>query len=345
MIHRSCLQLGLAALTGIGFLISPSPARAEEDAAKIYKTVLRSTCWILHEKGDHLVCGTGSVVDHAKRIVVTNQHVVADEAYVYAVFPMYDSKNNLISDDGPYFKSLTTNKAIKSKVLIRNAKVDLAFIQLEKMPPNIEQLPLSEKTATPGQKVYSIGNPGAGGGMWLLTDGTVRQVYDIKIKRETAEGLECKVVATTSPTNHGDSGGPLVNTKGELVAVTQGGVRDANNLSIFIDKSEVITLAKQAKVSLKFGRTNDAQVAETTPTETETSSTEAKPVDPKAAQAKAAEAKLAETEAFASRRLDIAKRLLDSGFADDAKLKFQEIIKKYPDTNAAKEAKELMKKK
>jgi hypothetical protein len=130
-----------------------------------------------------------------------------------------------------------------------------------------------------------------------------------------------------------------------LVAVTQGGVRDANNLSIFIDKSEVITLAKQAKVNLKIGRTNDAQVAESTTSETETSSTEAKPVDAKAAQAKAAEAKAAETESKAGGRLRIAKRLLDQGFTDDAKLKFQEIIDKYPDTNAAKEAKELMKKK
>jgi len=355
MLHRSRSLLGALLLVGVGVVVSPSPARAEEDGSKVYKTLLRSTVWIIHEAdASHISSGSGSVIDVANRIVLTNYHVVGEEKYVWVVFPQYDAKNTLITETEKYLEMMYTKKAIRATVLTRSSKVDLALIKLDSMPQRVPVLPLAKEPGTPGQKVYSIGNPH--GAMWILTEGTVRQSTHQTVKTLGDHGkegftLDCKVLLTSSPTNHGDSGGPLVNGKAELVGVTQGGIVGAQQMSVFIDLSEVTTLLKQAKITPKIGRTEGSEAetasgsADKSAEGTDEAKSEKKTVDPKVAEAKAAEAKAAETESKAATKLRIAKQLADRGFADDAKLKFQEIVDKFPGTNAANEAKELLKKK
>jgi hypothetical protein len=343
--------------TLLGVLWAAGGVRAEEDASKIYNMVLRSTCWIVYEKGQGLTMGSGSLINVAERIVLTNYHVVGDESIVYVMFPHYDAKGNLISERDFYVNKLTTKAAIKAKVVTRVPKIDLALVKLDTLPPRVQALPLAKEGVGPGKKILSLGNPfgSAAGAMWILTEGSVRQITHTKITTTDKHGgegftLDARVIVAQAAVNSGDSGGPCVNYRGELVGVTQGHNSNARDMSIYVELSEVMGLLKQNKVTPKIGRDGDA-VSESSSASTEqqaatTTGDDAKAADAKPTEAKsAADAKLEKTEATASRSLDIAKRLLDSGFADDAKLKFQEIIKKYPDTNAAKEAKELMKKK
>src|SRR4029078_12751795 len=96
-----------------------------------------------------------------------------------------------------------------------------------------------------GQRVHSVGNPGASGALWVYAPGVVRTFYHKKWLSKSEEGEapsehEADVIETQSPTNHGDSGGPLVNDRGELVGVTQGGKRDElGSVRQCIDVSEV----------------------------------------------------------------------------------------------------------
>jgi HEAT repeat protein len=119
------------------------------------------------------------------------------------------------------------------------------LIQLERLPGDVEALPLAPRSPRPGQRVHSVGNPGRSGGMWVYTSGTVRHFYQKKWSSVSGLGLtshEAMIVETQSPTNAGDSGGPLVNDRGELIAITQGGDREANLQSCFIDVTEVRSL-------------------------------------------------------------------------------------------------------
>jgi hypothetical protein len=124
-------------------------------------------------------------------------------------------------------------------------------------------------------------------------------------------------------------------------------------LSIFVDRSEVVEFLKQAKVTPKYSRGDGSEVAgkANSPSdtkskdtvETTSSSEETKAADEeKAAAAKAAAAKVAANETGAAGKLRIAKKLLDTGAADDGRAKLQEVIDKYPSTKAAIEAKELL---
>ena len=63
------------------------------------------------------------------------------------------------------------------------------------------------------------------------------------------------------------------------------------------------------------------------------------------ANRKAAEAnKAAANEEFASERLEYAKKLFDRNMGVEARARLEKIIKEYPDTRAAGEAQNLLKK-
>src|SRR5262249_55530047 len=135
------------------------------------------------------------------------------------------------------------------KVIHRSKDKDLALVQLQKLPADAKALKLAKDGVGPGDDVHSLGNPGVSGALWVYTPGNVRAVYQKKFTSTGRDGgdplsVDAKVVETTSPVNPGDSGGPVVNSRGELVAVTQGGIFDPNAraISIFIDVSEVRTI-------------------------------------------------------------------------------------------------------
>lgn len=213
----------------------------------IYRHVLKSTAWIVNLMNDgRAVTGTGSVVDKKNRLLLTNYHVVFRCQQVVVLFPVYEG-DKLIAEKENYMKRVTskTLDAIPARVIAQDAKRDLALIQLDSLPDGVLPLALSDKSATTGDDVLSVGNPGSSSSLWMLTTGTVRQVSHKKWKALIEESLpplelEADVVETQSPTNHGDSGGPMVNTSGEMVGVTQGGTdpSKAQLLSTFIDVKE-----------------------------------------------------------------------------------------------------------
>jgi len=181
--------------------------------------------------------------------------------------------------------------------------------------------------------VHSIGNPGASDALWAYTPGAVKSVYKKTWNvrdRKDVHNFEANVVETTSPVNPGDSGGPLLNGQGELTAVTQGGVSAQGTISYFIDISEVRTLLAAKKIRV----TNE-------PVATVASAVEPKP-DDKPAPAKDAAAEQADKDEKSAR----AKLTFAEGMVRDrpekARERLEEIVKNYPKTKAAADAKELL---
>ncbi|MBA4062850.1 MAG: hypothetical protein C0501_03925 [Isosphaera sp.] len=226
----------------------PGPGDA---GANVYRQVLRSTAWILSDRGGgKLATGSGSLVDKGRRLVLTNYHVVGDVKKATVYFPDFGPDKKAVSDRKHYLDR--GRLAIPGEVVEIDKEGDLALIRLDRVPDGVPELPLAASTPDPGTTVHSIGNPGKSGALWVYTPGKVRQVYSKKWKarldERTVLPFEAKVIETDSPTNPGDSGGPLANDKGELVGVTQGGATDAQALSIFVDLSEVKRLLNRRSV-------------------------------------------------------------------------------------------------
>jgi tetratricopeptide (TPR) repeat protein len=222
-------RFGSQGITGLilalGFLL---PSASADDGRSIYKKTIHGTVLVKVRFSDMRTSqGTGWVVDKARKLLVTNHHVVQNAELVNVVFPAYaDDKafrnGRPLSSREDYQNKL----GLAGRVLDTDADRDLAVIQLEVLPEGTEELKLAAESAGPGERIHSIGNPGASEGMWIHAEGGVRQVYRkhwAEMVGKQAVPCQAWVLETQAPLNHGDSGGPMVNEQGEVVAVVCGG--------------------------------------------------------------------------------------------------------------------------
>jgi tetratricopeptide (TPR) repeat protein len=223
-------------------IAGPRLAAADDAPRKgLYQRTLSATAWVLIPRGGHSGLASGWVLDVPRRLLVTNYHVVGNSDKVLVVFPMYQG-GKLVAEKSA---NLDKGRRIRGTVLDSDPKRDLALIELESLPPEVTALKLAADSASPGDRVHSVGNPGTSDALWIYTSGTVRQVYH---KRYHIDGqpVEARVVETQAPINPGDSGGPVVNDDGELVGVTSATNLAAQLVSICIDVSEVRAFQAEA---------------------------------------------------------------------------------------------------
>ncbi len=336
-IRFDILALWLVPALTAGFGVNPARA-ADVDGGKIYKQTLPSTVWVVVPQEQvsrgvvKVSSGTGSLIDVRHKLVLTNYHVVQNMSDVFVLFPIIQKNGKVVTERKTYLKE---GARIPGKVRCRSKEKDLALIELQRVPEGAKAIRLAADSPAQGSRLHSIGNPAASEALWIYTPGEVRSVYTKTFEtggknRENGFKIHATIVEATSLVNPGDSGGPVVNNQGELVAVTQGYDPGARGFSIFIDVSEVKKFLKENKIKLS----NSPIVARSTP------STEDKPATKPTAEDAAAKA-----EHDATRELKLAKLdLADPTYGAKARKRLQDLIKKYPNTHAAEQAKELLKK-
>lgn len=340
--NRHVIRLAILSL----IVASPRIALADEvDVQALYKKAVRSCVFIIVPVKGGLGMGSGSLVDVEKRIVVTNYHVVEDRDIVFVQFPMYQKTGEIVTDKELYFANVPANKAIKGKVLHRDKTRDLAIVEIESIPAGTSALPMAKQSVGVGAMVWNIGSPGAVKQVFSITEGRVRAVGMQKIDFGD-QILNAKLVTTTNPSNQGDSGGPLIDKRGFQVAVTQSGHTKAQLVSNFVDISEVHAFLREKKIEIKEG--SEAVVAKPKPKEepkvvtTPPKEVTPPPVTPtpkKEAAPPADPAKEQEATELLRR-----SKLFSMG-EDNRPIyrgKLGEIIKKFPGTEAAAEAKKLL---
>ena len=218
------------------------------DSKEIYKKVLRGTAWVVNPDST----GTAWIVDRDKKLLITNFHVVAYpdkdrpqnpwivRKEVKLVFPQFDYGD--IVSERKYYRERFDELAIKGKVIATEKNEDLALIEAESLPAGAGELTLTGREPTrktgPGDRVHSVGNPGASGALWVYTTGTVRAVYKKKFRSEVGSH-EFTVLETQAPINPGDSGGPVVNDDGLVVGIVQSGHTNAQLMNLCIHVSEL----------------------------------------------------------------------------------------------------------
>ena len=229
---------------------APLPPAPRLSGDEIASRLVKSSVLIMHGKKGW---GSGSLIHAERRLVLTNYHVVGDNATVDVSFPRYDKSGNLIADGKVYQRAFESKEFLRGKVVKVAKGQDLAVVQLDTVPDNTPALKLAAKSASPGQTVYSVGNAGASDARWRFVDGRVSGVSHKNWRAGDGRNflnLDADVVETTSLTNPGDSGGPLVNDRLQLVGVTEGANVEARGVSIFIDIGEVKKLLKACDVDL-----------------------------------------------------------------------------------------------
>ncbi len=221
--------------------------------AETYARVVQSTAWIVTSDADsETATGTGVLVDAEKRIVLTNAHVVGDSRTVVVFFA--DINDGIPQVKRKHYLDNVLTLAQPGKVVSVDRRLDLALIQLPKLPDHVKAIEMAEKSIKPGSTIELVGNPGNSDVMWVSTSGSVRAVYDKKFKSNHGEH-NFRAVETQSPIQPGDSGGPIVDSECRLVALAQSFSPDNSLISFCVDISEIRSLLasdwKQAPVASK----------------------------------------------------------------------------------------------
>jgi S1-C subfamily serine protease len=235
------------------FVTIAEQTQSDDEAVNaIYEKLIRSGVAIaVYDQGNFIGFASGALIDRERGLIITNYHVVKEEFQVQLSFAIRRA-GELVVENQIYVDLLNQGQFLTGRVLARDSSKDLAVVQIDRVPDDAVALPLAENPVQVGDRVHSIGNGRSMevGAAWIYSAGVIRQQpYHFEFQSgwtaEDAFAVSATIVTTTSPTTPGDSGGPMVNDGGELVAVTQGFVREAEVLSLFIDVSEVKAILQQ----------------------------------------------------------------------------------------------------
>jgi len=246
-ILRSKVKVASSLLLLTMFSLASIPsALAGEDHANPFPRLLKATAWVQTPEAG----GTAWVFDREHGLMITNYHVVDNEAAgllfdkVDIIFPVY--RNGKQISERSYYEDNESDLRAKgrwvtARVIDAQESVDLALLKVERLPDDVLAVPLAAESANSNDHLVSIGNSDEQA-LWLSTAGTVRtvsrRVWCVREGKRLMH-LDSRIILTDAPTNHGDSGGPVVNDAGELVGVTEGMKQNANQQNFAIDISEV----------------------------------------------------------------------------------------------------------
>jgi serine protease Do len=139
--------------------------------------------------------GSGTIIDAAKGLILTNNHVVGGA-----------EKINVI---------LWNNQVLEGIIVGSCAVHDIAVVKVKGKNLQAAELGDSDKLRV-GQSVYAIGNPFGLAGGPTVTSGVISAVNRTI---ESQRGLLENLVQTDAAINPGNSGGPLVGLEGKVIAI------------------------------------------------------------------------------------------------------------------------------
>ncbi len=178
-------------------------AGLEDKFIEIYNRVNPAVVHIFVYDDNNIFLGTGSgfVIDRNGNIV-TNNHVVADGNEFEVVF--------------------ASGKRSRASLQGTDVDSDLAVIQAETVPPEVNPVPLGDSGELQvGQFVVAIGNPfGEAGSMSIgIISGLGRTLESQRVLAGGGNFSIPQVIQTDAAINPGNSGGPLLNLNGEVIGV------------------------------------------------------------------------------------------------------------------------------
>jgi serine protease Do len=174
--------------------------------------------------------GSGVIIDAAKGIILTNNHVVEDADEITV--------------------KLHDKRELEAEVVGRDPKTDLAVIRLKSPPKDLQAAPFGDSDAMEvGDWVLAIGSP-------FGLEQTVSHGIISARGRVIGAGPYDDFLQTDAPINPGNSGGPLVDLEGRVIGIntaisTRGGGSEGVGFAIPSNMAQKVyaELAEKGRVT------------------------------------------------------------------------------------------------
>ena len=202
-------------------IVVDEPRPPDLSAKQIHSQAMNSVVWIeTWDENESLGKGSGFLIDKARRLVVTNEHVIRGATDIYVFFPSRHQNGNLIRREDFYWENWewleNRRYASEARVISQNVKNDVAIIQLAQLSPAAREIKHDfsknvEDSMRKGDKVHILGNPG--NRLWDWSPGSfVSSGNDCLPSRGDCLELEANI-------HGGNSGGPVLNGQGMLIGI------------------------------------------------------------------------------------------------------------------------------
>ena len=204
--------------------ILDAPRLPDLPAQHIYDQTIHSVVWIYTQNGNQIGKGSGALIDKARQLVVTNEHVIRTAERIVVFFPFRDRNGHLKKKEEFYRHHLEwlarNGYATLARVITQAVRDDLAIVQLESLPQTVREIQHDfsknlEDDMRQGDTVHILGNPGER--LWHWTQGTF-----------VGDGRTClpsrgDCLVMEAGTRGGNSGGPVLNGQGMLIGILTSG--------------------------------------------------------------------------------------------------------------------------
>ena len=183
--------------------------------------------------------GSGWVVDHQRRLIITSMVTIAGRDQASVIFPV--SHNGRLVTDAQYYGERAREQVVAAKVLYVDGQRRLALIQAERMPDTAQAIPLANAEPPQGATIFAIGDSTVSGHFFAVHSGTVDRVVARR------DGV--RLIRSTLNTKPNDWGGPVVDDHGRLVGVIASAYNDdlPKEMPRVITAAEILSLLRAAK--------------------------------------------------------------------------------------------------
>jgi S1-C subfamily serine protease len=170
--------------------------------------------------------GSGVVLSY-KGLVVTNWHVVENEALVGIIF-----KQSIRHDK----TTLRKEDIFVAKILKADPVRDLALLQIVSLPRDLTVLRLGSMSQVEiGQDVFAISHPE--GLLWSYTEGVVSQIRpNYVMKTQAGTTHRATYIQTQTVISQGSSGGALFNYDGQLIGILVATLGPGLNFAVAVNE-------------------------------------------------------------------------------------------------------------
>lgn len=189
------------ASTAAGGGVPARPLSAAAVRARVEPSIVDVTGTLTYD--DETASGTGFVVNAARQLILTNNHVVRDATSVTVSVP-------------------ATGQSYPARIVGVDVAADIAVLQISPAT-KLPAAPLGDSGAvTTGMPVTSFGNQAGAGGEPAVAPGIISGTGRTIEANDGASGFSETLhgmLATTARIEPGDSGGPLASAAGTVIGV------------------------------------------------------------------------------------------------------------------------------